>query len=124
MNSTMAALISLLLSSRNQSHIFHLQTESYAQHKALNEYYDEIIDFIDGMVESYQGKYGILSGYTGTSTIMENASTTTMIEYFTKLGETVAEARKEIPQDDYLLNQVDEITALVYSTVYKLKFLK
>lgn len=124
MNNTMAALVSLLLSSRNQAHVFHLQTSSYSEHKALNEYYDGVISFVDGLVESYQGKYGILTGYTSSSMMKENASNKTMVDYFTQLGETIEAARKEIPQDDYLLNQIDEITALVYSTVYKLKFLK
>lgn len=124
MNNTMASLISLLLSSRNQAHVFHLQTDSYAHHKALNEYYDEVIEFVDGLVESYQGKYGILTGYTSASGLIEQASANTIVEYFTQLAKTVEEARKEIPQDDYLLNQIDEVTALVYSTVYKLKFLK
>ena len=36
-----------LMSSRTQAHIFHLQTQSFATHKALNKYYDEIIDLLD-----------------------------------------------------------------------------
>ena len=47
--------IGTLFQSRNQAHIFHLQTTSYAKHKALNKYYEDIIDVIDGLVEAYQG---------------------------------------------------------------------
>ena len=49
--------------SRTQAHVFHLQTPSFAEHKALNDYYNGIVDLVDGFVESYQGKYGILNGY-------------------------------------------------------------
>jgi hypothetical protein len=60
---TFAQLVSLLLASRNQAHIFHLQTNSYSAHIALSEYYEGIITFVDGLVEGYQGKHGVLTGY-------------------------------------------------------------
>ena len=59
-------LISTLMASRDQAHIFHWQTTgpgSYAAHKALGKYYDTILDMIDSLVESYQGKHGILKGF-------------------------------------------------------------
>ena len=56
-------MMSLLLHSRTQSHTLHLQTKSYAEHIALNGYYDDISSLIDGLIESYQGKYTILKGY-------------------------------------------------------------
>ena len=56
-------MISKLFHSRTQSHVFHLQTNSHSEHKALEGYYDEIVDLIDGITESYQGKYGIIKGY-------------------------------------------------------------
>ncbi len=37
-------LVSYLMHSRTQAHVFHLQTNSFAEHKALNDYYDRIID--------------------------------------------------------------------------------
>ena len=51
----MEKLISYLFHSQTQVHIFHLQTTSFAEHKALQDYYDGIDDLIDGLVESYQG---------------------------------------------------------------------
>ena len=56
----MEDLISVLLHSVNQTHVFHLQTNSFSEHKALNKYYDSIGDIVDTLAESYQGKYGIL----------------------------------------------------------------
>ena len=116
-----AKFISLLLSSREQAHIFHLQTPSFAAHKALQEYYEGIVDLVDTYVESYQGRYGILKGYMPTNTILEDDS---VVRYFTGLQKFVDETRGQLPQDGELNNTVDEIAGLISSTVYKLKFLK
>ena len=113
--------ISILLSSREQAHIFHLQTPSYAQHKALQGYYEGIVDLIDTYVESYQGRYGILKGYKPSNTILEDDST---VSYFTGLQKFVDETRGQLPQDGELNNTIDEISGLISSTIYKLKFLK
>ena len=49
---------------RDQIHFSHLNTTSYAVHKALNEFYDEWLDLVDSFVETYQGKYGRIQGNT------------------------------------------------------------
>ena len=116
-------LISYLFHSRTQTHIFHLQTQSYAEHMALNTYYDGIVPLVDGLVEAYQGKYGIIKGYTSVE-LQEYQSCEAAIMYFTALSMFVERARTQISQDSYLQNQVDEIVALIASTLYKLKFLK
>ena len=59
-------MIATLLHSRSQAHIFHWQTKSqssFAEHMALGTYYDEIVGLIDGIVESYQGKYDVIKQY-------------------------------------------------------------
>ena len=56
-------LVAKLFESRQVAHNVHLQTKSYAQHKALNGFYENILYFTDTFVETYQGQYGILSGY-------------------------------------------------------------
>ena len=50
-NVIIGQFISTLFASRTQAHVFHLQTPSFAAHKALNEFYDEIVDITDGIVE-------------------------------------------------------------------------
>jgi hypothetical protein len=117
----LAIFIGTLMQSRNQAHIYHLQTDSYAAHKALQGYYEDIVDLIDGIVESYQGRYGILRGYKMAGTIKEDGNAVTYFEGVAKFVETI---RTQLPQDSYIQNQVDEVVALVESTKYKLKFLK
>jgi DNA-binding ferritin-like protein len=60
MNTKMPYLIALCFEARTKAHIAHLQTRSYAAHKALNEYYDGIVDIADSLAEAFQGREGIL----------------------------------------------------------------
>ena len=50
-----AKAIGIMFAGRTVTHIQHLKTKSYAEHKALNEFYDEIIDLADGLAEATQG---------------------------------------------------------------------
>ena len=122
-NTLIGQFISTLFASRTQAHIFHLQTPSFAAHKALNEFYDEIVDTIDGLVESYQGKYGIVKGY-GNVALQEYQSCDGIILYFTTLVNFIEKSRSMICQDSFIQNQVDELVALIYSLLYKLRFLE
>ena len=115
--------VSTLFASRTQAHIFHLQTPSFAAHKALNDYYDEIVGITDRLVESYQGKYGIITGY-GNIALQEYESCEAIIMFFETLCTYVEKSRQVICQDSYIQNQIDEIVALIKSTIYKLRFLK
>jgi DNA-binding ferritin-like protein len=121
---SLGLFIGTLMQSRNQAHIYHLQVTgegSYAAHKALQKYYEDIIDHIDGIVESYQGRYGILTGYAMSSQLKEDNA---YYMYFDALSKFVEKIRVQIPQDSYIQNQVDEVISLIESTKYKLKNLK
>jgi len=120
--SSLISLVSRLLDSQRQTHIFHLQTKSFAEHKALQDYYDAIDGLVDGIVESYQGKYGILTGWKSVGT-QEYQSSEQVITYLKALGDEVSKVYT-IVKDTYIQNQLDEVTALINSTLYKLRFLK
>ena len=122
-NAIIGQFISTLFASRTQAHVFHLQTDSFAAHKALNEFYDEIVGITDGIVESYQGKYGIISGY-GNIALQEFQNCEGVISYFETLCMYIEKSRQLIYQDSYIQNQIDEVVALINSTIYKLRFLK
>ena len=85
---------------------------------ALGAYYDEIVDLVDGLVESYQGLYGIVEDYPNVYHSPKDP-----IKYFESLQRFVADARQDLPQDSELQNIIDEIADLINSTTYKLKFL-
>ena len=125
-NAIIGQFVSTLFASRTQAHIYHLQTKSegsFAAHSALNIYYNEIVELIDGLVESYQGKYGVVTGYVNVS-LQEFQNCEGVIAYFTMLCDYVEKSRQLVAQDSYIQNQVDEIVALIYSTLYKLRTLR
>ena len=118
-------MIATLLQSRSQAHIFHWQTKSqssFAEHMALGTYYDEIVELIDGIVESYQGKYEIITGYK-TVEMVDYKSTEQLISYFRDLDNNIEKNRKGI-KESYIQNQIDGVQELIFSTLYKLRFLK
>ena len=113
--------ISTLLNTRTQAHIYHLQTQSYGAHKALQGYYEHIVDLIDSYVEAYQGSHDILRGYKVAPNIREDDNP---IAYFEAVAVFIERISPQLPDNGDLKNLVDEILALVNSTLYKLKNLK
>ena len=121
--SVVGQFISTLFSSRTQAHILHLQTNSFAVHKALQKYYEGIVDLTDSLVEGYQGKYGIVTGYSNVD-LLESKECADVIKYFMALSIFIDRTRVQMPQDSYIQNIIDEIINLINSTLYKLKSLK
>ena len=124
-NSDFSEMVSRLLHSQTQVHIFHLGAKgngSYAAHKALQGYYEGIDALVDGIIESYQGKHGLVTGYD-TYEMSKFESVNQCISYFEDLGEMIDEKRDSV-KESYLQNQIDTVQELLYSTLYKLKFLK
>jgi hypothetical protein len=120
--SNLVDMIATLLHSQTQVHIFHLQTKTYSEHKALQNYYEGIDGLVDGIVESYQGKYEIIAGYKTIKTV-DYKSTEQVISYFKELDENIEKNRTSV-KESYIQNQIDTVQELIYSTLYKLRFLK
>ena len=120
-NDDFCVMICQLLHSQTQAHVFHLGTKSYAEHKALQGFYEGIDALTDGLVESYQGKYGLMKNYKSFKmTSYKNKKQ--VLSYFTQLLNTIEENRESV-EDSYIQNQIDTVQELIYSTMYKLKFL-
>lgn len=115
--------ISTLNSAKQQAIFWHNQTDSYAEHKTLNVFYDEIVGKLDGLVESVAGIYGRPMFYTS---IEPNDWKTTdeTIVYFQNLYKYVESARTEIYSESWIQNQIDEIAALIAQTIYQLTLRK
>jgi DNA-binding ferritin-like protein len=116
------SLISKLLHSRTQTHIFHLQSDNFSQHKALDEYYDDIVDLIDDLVESYQGEFGIIKNYQNYD-LEVYKNNDQVVKFLTGLSEDVNDLRETLG-DSFLVGKLDEVVELINSTLYKLKNLK
>jgi hypothetical protein len=86
----------------------------------LEGYYTEIVPLIDGLIESYQGMYGLIE-YKDVKGVDNNAEKDNIINYFTKLCTYLEAARKDKKlQHSWMQNDIDNIATLLYSTKYKL----
>ena len=119
---------SKIFEARQMAHVYHLQVKgdmgSHAAHTALNEYYDGLLELLDELIETYTGQYNIIEEYETIDT-----STTKSVEkldYFIQLNQFIKETRKIafLEEDTHLQNIIDEIVALTYRLIYKLRFNK
>jgi len=111
-----------LLNSATTAHILHLQTGSYAQHKALNTLYSDLPDLADSLIEAYQGKYGIVANYPSQSVTTPSDALGFVKELRAFVLNNRYSALKQ--SDTELQNITDNIVELLDSTIYKLTFLK
>ena len=115
---SVSKFIMTLMNSRNQAHVFHLTTSSYAQHKALQKYYDGIIPLLDSYAEIF------ISKLNGRMTLSDTNSRYIQDpkkarQYFKDL---LARIKKmKLPKDRALLAIQDNIVGLISSTIYMLK---
>ena len=111
--------VSYLKDSFDQAVVWHHQTDSYAVHKALGKFYDGILDLTDGLVESVSGIYDRPMNYQIDSPA-DYKNSEQVVKYFQSLYKTLQEERKEIYEESWVQNQVDEISSLIAKTLYLL----
>jgi hypothetical protein len=118
-NVNTANFVLTLFHAVTNTHILHLQSRSYSEHKALGSFYEGLEDLTDTFVEAYQGKYGIIENYPD-----EYTPPMQPLQYLVGLSGYVTEMRPQLATDSELQNIIDEIAALIDRTIYKLRFLK
>ena len=109
-----------LLHGVTNAHILHLRADSTAVHLAMGEFYSDLEELADSFIEAYQGKYDKITNYPDTY----RSPDMNPIVYMTGFLDWVESNRKNLPQDTYLQNIVDEITQSITSTLNKLRFYK
>ena len=119
--------ISKLLESREMAQVYHWTVKgdmgSHAAHLALEAYYSGVIEFIDDIVEIYQGQYGLIEGYDVIDTT--DSRSKDRLDYFKEIVEFVKSGRTCIKAEDtHIHNIIDELIALQYKTIYKLTYNK
>ena len=112
-------LFGKIMQVRQQAHLLHLSSKSYAEHKALNEFYDGLTDLADELIEMYQGQYGIANiACPGTDDKKG-------VEFLTDAAKIFFDGHGAFAEkDSHLHNVLDEIVGLTYKTLYKVKNLK
>lgn len=116
-----ADLIGHLFLARDVTHSVHLNTRSYAKHKALGSFYENVIELADDLAEAYQGRHGLI----GPITLHSAKKTNNVVEFLEDSLSEVENLRYKVcdKDDTAIQNIIDGIVDLYLSTLYKLKFL-
>ena len=114
------SMFSKLFEARDFAHHAHLRSKSYAEHKALGSFYEDVIELADTFYETYAGQYGQVD--FAVSAFPKNSN---VISYMESLAKNLIDGHSLLNEKDtHLHNILDEIVGLVYRTTYKLKYLK
>lgn len=112
------SLIEKCFKTRNQAHLSHWKTKSYAEHQALGSFYDDLIDVLDKLVEACQGSRGII-GHVDLSCKDESIDIVKLLsEDANWISKNRARLGHGVPAIE---NIVDELVGVYLTTIYKLK---
>ena len=116
---SIGTFILTLLHAATNTHILHWQTKSFANHMALGEFYQELPELIDALVEATQGVTGEIIQFPADYYPPAENGLTELKE----LREYFVENRDVMPPDSEIQNLLDSIGDQIDSTLYKLRFL-
>lgn len=99
----------------------HLLTDKYDDHKALEDYYEDILDAVDDLIEHWIGSNGKLDDLKNTMSVDIDDPE----DYLEDLKEFVKRGREELfdKDDTELWSDTDDILGIIDSTLYKIDHL-
>ena len=96
----------------------HLKTSKYSKHMALDEFYTEMPDMVDKLIEDYQGINGKVEEYVNVF----DAEDMDALEYLETLRDFVKAGREDfIEGETSLESDVDDILGFINSIIYKVR---
>lgn len=113
-------LVSRVFTARNLAHLAHWKTQSYAQHVALGEFYETVVEQLDALVEAFQGQEGLIANVK-----LVAPAKVEIVAYLTDELAWLNENCEECTEgNESLENLYQNIVATYQTTLYKLKNLK
>ena len=110
-----------LLQSVTEAHKAHLSTGKYSKHKALDEYYENMPEAVDALIEHYQGLHGKVGG--GFTNLIPDP--VDIVVYFEELVDMCSHARTDwFADDDTLKSDIDAVSGIIASALYQIRELK
>jgi hypothetical protein len=114
-------LLCEMLEASAQSKVFHWQTSSFAEHDALQEFYEGFNELMDKFIESYQGCYGRIM--LGCDIEVKPYTMDAPVAFLEDFKSYISGgARMLVLGNSALTNILDEINGLVEQTLYRLTF--
>ena len=96
----------------------HLRSAKYGNHKALQEFYEEMPDKVDELIEAWMGAHG---KKVGNFTNIISAGNLNTLSYLKELKKVCKEGYMLMGENDELKSLLDDIVNLINSTLYKVK---
>lgn len=96
----------------------HLRTAKYAKHMALDEFYKELPEKVDALIEGYMGAHG--KKIKSYENILKSSNMNT-IKYLQELKKVCKEGYDLLDDNEELESLLDDIVNLINSTLYKVK---
>lgn len=96
----------------------HLRTAKYAKHIALNEFYEEMPELVDALIEAWMGANG--KKIKGYENILQSSNMNTLT-YLKELKKVVSQGYELMNENEELKSHLDDIMELINSTLYKVK---
>lgn len=98
----------------------HLQADNHDVHVILDEFYKEMPEKVDALIEAWQADNDVVKDYNN----ILNADGKSALEFLEELKGFVKKGRTELLNGQSELESLcDDILALIDSTIYKLKHL-
>ena len=96
----------------------HLRAAKYSKHMALDEFYKEMPEKVDALIEAWMGAYGKKVG--AFQNLLQSSNLNT-IKYLGELKRICKEGYGLLGDNDELKSLMDDIVNLINSTLYKVK---
>ena len=96
----------------------HLRTAKYAKHEALDEFYKEMPEKVDALIEAWMGANGKKIGEFKNLLSSANYNT---LKYLGELKKVCKQGYAVLGENEELKSLLDDIVNLINSTLYKVK---
>lgn len=114
-------LIALVFCTRNEAHLAHWNTKSYAEHMALNDFYDDVLDPLDDLVEDYQAAFGLVGKKLPEDEDNEEKDMDILARLKSDMKWINTNRSKICKNVSALENIVDELSGVYLKAIYKLE---
>ena len=103
------------LAVRTATHILHLTSTSYAQHMALGDFYEGLVDLVDRYAEIHMAEAGVVSYPSAVPP--RGTPTAVLTDYLELVREEMADEATNKTKET-ILTEIEELTL---RTLYKIK---
>ena len=96
----------------------HLQADSHSEHVVIDEFYKEMPELVDALIEAWQADHDVIKDYSNQL----EAKDKNALQFLEELKKFTKDGRKELLEGESELESLcDDILAQIDSTIYKLK---